>query len=941
METMRAIIEIPVELVKVIFRVEKKDPIGPILEAVKNREIDSSLNSVQRLVAMSSSNLELSKDTYFPTLVLRDLWKGKFWTMKERNLDYTEGVVGSVHQIEPIEQLNPERYDGNVKEIAKPFLGWLANASNIGRKEILGHIRLEEISCDSEIFHVKTSLIRREDKSGRKFWVHEHGPFKQLVGEFIEDVEGFEMTQEVQTEQEGNWPYSPEVKALKKLRTYRNDEQKTLETFDQVISELQEDDRPRLNEVKPCVGFRQDMWDSALEVIKSAKKHVYILSSFSNIDHIGDVLHHLSEATPKNSVRLTIAFGEPNRGRSPEDIIATEAYLKKLSSTPGVKVVGGVTLKPSHAKLIVSDSGCAFVTSCNLFSGSFESGVLESGLLVRDNACAASLIAEVIEAGWHSEAQSMELASLLQDLREHTPLRARINNRTIKTMKKLRNKFHKTKRYTHRKKFEHILLDIAEKPAWSLLREQQHRPFMEDCIDRFEHSIALASDGLRSNGLDLATIQRIHQQAHKHRSTVRIWWGRHAPGSKPFDEIDKRGRKEAKDRLEKMRQLSNDVKTWKFLPRNNHEPMETHAKLFIVDDLRLAITSDNTLSFGDTMSERGDAGELGLVLDHPRLSIQTRGSMELWLPKGAVVPGDSTRWWAALGEEVIMNTTKPSQNIPLEQALDSMIGRIESSPYLSNLWSTEIESEFDENQILNKLAKGTSFGVFRIYDSEKSTEFQSKIEALDQQVIALAGKSPWTTQNVETNLSDEYVADVEAFMKKHGEDINEVIDNVLLEALKEYNSKSGKREHFILQGKRTYRFKPPNSLVMKFTKGFVHGYLEKERKKIEDQFRLQHGLDLDLIWPIPKQVKSGFQIKESEEITPALWSRAFVHYMRAPDDYEWASHVIQLMNTQHPRLNLGPGKVSKYITKQCGEYLEIQRRNKPVKNSLYVRRRKR
>ena len=55
--------------------------------------------------------------------------------------------------------------------------------------------------------------------------------------------------------------------------------------------------------------------------------------------------------------------------------------------------------------------------------------------------------------------------------------------------------------------------------------------------------------------------------------------------------------------------------------------METHAKMFIVDDLRLMITSDNTLSFGDTESERGDAGELGIMIDHPRLARQTRGSM--------------------------------------------------------------------------------------------------------------------------------------------------------------------------------------------------------------------------------------------------------------------------------------------------------------------------
>ena len=65
--------------------------------------------------------------------------------------------------------------------------------------------------------------------------------------------------------------------------------------------------------------------------------------------------------------------------------------------------------------------------------------------------------------------------------------------------------------------------------------------------------------------------------------------------------------------------------------------METHAKIFIVDDVRLMITSDNTLSFGDTEAERGDAGGVGIVIDHPRLALQARGSMEAWLPNEAII----------------------------------------------------------------------------------------------------------------------------------------------------------------------------------------------------------------------------------------------------------------------------------------------------------------
>jgi hypothetical protein len=121
-----------------------------------------------------------------------------------------------------------------------------------------------------------------------------------------------------------------------------------------------------------------------------------------------------------------------------------------------------------------------------------------------------------------------------------------------------------------------------------------------DSVERFNKRLVLASDGLRSNGLDLATIESIHQQARKEKATVHVWWGRHPPYSKPLDEVDERGRKDAARQLNELRNRGNGGKEWYLIPKHVDEPMETHAKLFIVDDARLMMTSDNTLSFGDT-----------------------------------------------------------------------------------------------------------------------------------------------------------------------------------------------------------------------------------------------------------------------------------------------------------------------------------------------------
>ncbi len=66
------------------------------------------------------------------------------------------------------------------------------------------------------------------------------------------------------------------------------------------------------------------------------------------------------------------------------------------------------------------------------------------------------------------------------------------------------------------------------------------------------------------------------------------------------------------------------------------------------------------------------------------------------------------RWWALLGEEVSLHIPKPSEQISLIGALDSMVERIESNEYLRVAWEQEVEeiSNRDELTIVNKLGLG-------------------------------------------------------------------------------------------------------------------------------------------------------------------------------------------------------------------------------------------
>ena len=142
----------------------------------------------------------------------------------------------------------------------------------------------------------------------------------------------------------------------------------------------------------------------------------------------------------------------------------------------------------------------------------------------------------------------------------------------------------------------------------------------------------------------------------------------------------------------------------------------------------------------------------------------------------------------------------------------------------------------------------------------------------------------------------------------------------------------------ILQKPRKYTFSPPNKLTMKFELAIIHEHLELEKTRVNDSFFDEFGIELELNWPKSKMKK--VELNSEQEITPELWASVFIQYMEKPDEFEWVSHVLGRMYLGNPELSLGKGKASKYITGECIDLLEVERRNEPVKNSLFVRRRR-
>ncbi|MFC1803393.1 hypothetical protein ACFL0D_05440 [Thermoproteota archaeon] len=138
---------------------------------------------------------------------------------------------------------------------------------------------------------------------------------------------------------------------------------------------------------------------------------------------------------------------------------------------------------------------------------------------------------------------------------------------------------------------------------------------------------------------------------------------------------------QAKNRLSLLR----ESKEYDFYPKISNEPMETHTKLIMIDDSRLMITSDNFLAYGDPEFYQGESGELGIIIDHPRITRQHRGQMELWLPD-AIDSKDPTRWGAAIADEIYYKSYTNHTYIPLEEPVTEFLKRILEIPFIKEDW---------------------------------------------------------------------------------------------------------------------------------------------------------------------------------------------------------------------------------------------------------------
>ena len=605
----------------------------------------------------------------------------------------------------------------SVRAVLSPVRGSIAYNLDMRGKDVLEGSSLLGVEVQEAETSVAYRWHKRRDGTVVPL-VHWDDPLAQhiLDSKVIPELEVVSEENEVRRE----WPPSPELEAIAKLDVARKIIRRVqrghvrysgkhlqtlvedaLDATNSAISSLERDDIDRLDNVRVVVGTEFEQWNSVQCVINSAKNKCVLLSAFTHEKFADEAAVRISESLP-DGCEILLLSGEPDRINEPTFVERTTKYGEKLSKEGMPKRARiEATKRACHAKFVISDTGMVWIGSCNLLSAAPTSWVLESGLVIEDRGVASEIINHVIEEGWLSEESSNFISSMIDTSpQSSSPLvrngvRTRVNKlvKSIKGgMKELGDGNINQNTLNRLLRLISTLLTLCERPQWSLVKTDQHRPAMLDLIRQSRKRIVIGSDAVRKRGLDLSTIREISSRPtdaenRASKFAVQIFWGRQDPDyvKKTDEEIE-----DARDRIKLLR---NEV--WKhddrgtrgglrskFLPQRSTDPMLTHCKFISVDDERLLLTSDNLLSFSDDEGWDSDARELGILIDNPRIARLMRGEMELLTPTCRDF-WQRGRWHTAVASAI---EQCGSDGVPIGQVMGALIERIGRVQQLSDDW---------------------------------------------------------------------------------------------------------------------------------------------------------------------------------------------------------------------------------------------------------------
>ena len=78
------------------------------------------------------------------------------------NLSLEMNKPGSSHKLDNIPLLDVKASAGEVKNLAKPFRGWLSKKSGINKTKVLAHTRLDNLESENEIMYLRALISRKK-----------------------------------------------------------------------------------------------------------------------------------------------------------------------------------------------------------------------------------------------------------------------------------------------------------------------------------------------------------------------------------------------------------------------------------------------------------------------------------------------------------------------------------------------------------------------------------------------------------------------------------------------------------------------------------------------------------------------------------------------------------------------------------------------------------
>jgi phosphatidylserine/phosphatidylglycerophosphate/cardiolipin synthase-like enzyme len=686
-----------------------------LVQITGNGDLDFSEEIVEHMAAGTLIQfLNTRQGFHFSFWVVRELLTGTFHHRRilyeAPELKQGEVRIEAERLIEKREHENLHTL--NVKDIVQPIRGTIAYEFNMKVQNVAAACRMIGVQSEDSEISIPFRWHKRQDGSIEALPTSNRELGKQILeSRLISELQ----TKRTETETKRLWPTSPEVNALTKIDTLKKNVRRTekghakasrallnslfddaIESTEDAIAEIQENVLPRLNSVKSIVGTEFEQWNAIQAVIHSSTSKCVLLTAFTHPSFSDEAASRINDSLP-DDCELLLLSGEPDRihetGFS-ERTKEYEKHLRKNGVNSRVRVEN--TRRASHAKFVISDSGMLWIGSCNMLSAAPGSWVIETGLLIDDPVVSKSIIEHVLNDKWLNPQDEKFVEKIGQAL--PTDIRAKPRGTVINSLRKHLKNLKAVRDLDGREYHRGIALyctslmrelrTISDRPIWTLIETEQHRPLFLSMIRGARKRILIGTDAIRAGGLDKATISEISDRPSMapHRASkfvVQICWGRQDPDYKKNDpEIIDAGKRIDILRKEviKFDNKGSGLRAI-FFPQDNR-PMMNHGKFLAIDEQRLLITSDNLLSFADDEGMDSDARELGILIDSPWLASRHRAEIDLLNGQKYGDRYDRARWHGAMAgclDELGGEAT-------FHELMEQLMDRIQSSEQLMEDW---------------------------------------------------------------------------------------------------------------------------------------------------------------------------------------------------------------------------------------------------------------